>query len=303
MGVLYDFDGVKTFIQDSVDGLVAQGQLVKSSKQIFEEKFKDLTLWETGLIVNNEGGFARAIERLKVTPKGSFRSAMGRHDTNGIISLDGQSELIKIDVRDAESSYSIYDEKATQVNLLTGLMKAHNEVFVDDLDKIGYLGDDILGNKGLLNIDYSSSFAGGKTWEAMTDKELTDALRELYITQTVAVGVKSLYATHIIVPVGVYLKISVNDYKDGVDLTIRRKMERDLGVKFVPTYRAVGVKDFGCDVAVAMSNDQYAQQFRLPQPLKFTPLFRENYKRRVTSYYGVGGVDFINDCGARLEFK
>ena len=311
--MLYNPENEKIFLEsqmrvlDGATGIVTQSNLIHSSKEIFQQKFKDLTLWETGLVRNNEGGWNKSIESLKITPKGSYKSALGRHDIGGIISLTGESKMLPVDVRDAESSYSIYDQKTTALQGLSisqKLRMSHNEVYRDDVDKIGYLGDETLSSKGLINADWGIVVKTGKDWTAMTNKEIADAIRDLYIQQTVGVGIQSLYGNVMIVPQGLYIRLRVDDYKDYGDTTLLQKIERDLKLKIVTTYRAEKVADFGdSDCAVIISTDRYAQQFRLPIPLQFTPNHKEGHKTKFTSYYGVAGLDILNDCGARLEFR
>ena len=134
-----------------------------------------------------------------------------------------------------------------------------------------------------------------------TGQALYDEIAELLIGQWAGVlNVDSYKADRVVMPATVYNICSVKILNSaGSEMTVLRALQSNFPtVTFGLTTKA---EDVGGDsVTVAFSSNRRALQFRLPVPLNISSVDQRGFKYYVESYFGVAGLDVIEDGAAQI---
>jgi len=292
-------------------GIILARSLEHVSPEIFTQEFAGLTFLQQGIEINNEGGYASIIRKLKLRTEGDFRESGSNTNTTGSITLSGEDDSIPVSTMDAESHWTEIDLKQAERdnrNLPSLFFEAHAERYNRKIDDLGYLGqvrtDGSQKTTGLLNYaGFASGGSGGITAASASGQELYDEIAELITAQWAGVlNVDTYKADRVVMPASVYNICSTKILNSaGSDMSVLRALQSNFPtVTFGLTTKAESVGAAGDSVTVAFSSNRRALQFRLPVPLNVSSVDQRGFKYYVESYFGVAGLDVIEADAAQI---
>ena len=299
IGQIYNIDSFnafgaglsKQFADAASTGIVLGQSLVSVDPRIFEKKYPDLTFVNSGIGVDNTGGYARMIESLRVVEQGDFVDASDIASNKGKITIFGENDLISVYEKEAYSTWS--DTEVAQaamgnINLPSKLLGAHNLKYMQAIDKIGYLGQGT--NTGLLNNTYFATGVSGDTWANMTPQQLYDIVADTINTQWNGVFNTTAYmASRIVLPIGMYNKMqsSILNTANGAFSVLKALKENFASIQIMATFQAT-------DRMVAYSIDEQSMLMRIPLPLTVGEIIKQgSFKYLVESKFRVAGLDIL----------
>lgn len=287
-------------------GIILARNLEHVSAEIFTQEFAGLTFLQQGIIVNNEGGYATSVKKLKLQVEGGFRESGTDTSTTGKITLSGEDDSIPVFSKEAESNWSELELKQAElqnINLPSRFFEGHAELYNRDIDQLGFLGhtrtDGTQKTTGLLNYaGWDSSIAAG-TAVLLSGQELYDEIAGLITRQWGNVfNVDSFKADRVVLPNTVYNTTSTKILNSaGSEMSVLAALRANFPeVTFGMTTKANDVG--GTSVSVAFSSNRRALQFRLPVPLMVSSVDQRGFKYYVESMFSVAGLDVIEDGAA-----
>jgi len=292
---LYDYNSLLyaseqvSKVLDGQNGAFVRENLIQLSRKIHQFIPNGITFNQLGIMVDNTGGYANAIKSLRLSYNGDFKKAGTSSNTNGKISVGGDTDLIPVDAYEAESDYSVTELNQARLenrNLQSELFKAHQDKYLRKLDELIY--NKLTTYAGFTKEDST------KEWEDMTDEELSDTLRNLVIKQRNAVSI-GYEADVLVVPKALKLRCESSDYKALGDLTISEKLAKTLGVRLVGTDKLKGAGKGGKDLAIAISSNEESMIIRIPKRLGISPVSRFGNKFYFEGSFRVAGLDILED--------
>lgn len=280
----------KTFVGDA--GIVLPRELEYISTTIYQQEFADLSfLTMSGISVNNEGGVAENITKIKQSINGDFADAGNKTNTDGKISLSAQSDTIPVNMKKANSSWSEIEVQQAQLagrNLTGDLIGAHNTRYNQQIDARGYTGDGA-NHEGLLNWSGFTTTAATGVFSGLTPQQKYDNIKGLLDLQRAAVNLSSIFgADKIALSSTIYLGLSVILNTAAGPMSVRQALEINENVTFVITFRAT-------TTLVAYSSNPLAMVMRIPTPLQISNIWQTGFDSNVDSLFRVGGLDVIED--------
>jgi len=296
---LYNLGSVQAFIdsaktvagfQDSDNGIVLARNLTAVDPKIFEKRFPELAFVNSGIQVDNTGGYARRIQSLRLIDQGEYKDRNDEADDKGKISLKGEDSFLKVFVKGAESSWTDDDikEAAMQnINLPQRYLQAHNKTWSRLVDSIGYLGHN--DQVGLLNAGFTST-AATTTQELATALELYDDIAGLINLQWNQVNNTPEYmANRVDMPVDAFNKISTVILNTAAGpMTVLTALKGNFpGIEFRSTTKA-NDSSLATSITVAYTNNDEAMKMRIPVPLTIGEIIK------------VGSFDFKVDGKGRI---
>ncbi|AUG84872.1 hypothetical protein Athena1_0043 [Vibrio phage Athena1] len=294
----------KTFKDEG--GIILARNLEHVSSEIFTQEFAGLTFLQGGIVVNNEGGYATSVTKLKLKAEGGFRESGTNTNTTGKITLSGESDSIPVFTLEGESDWSEIELKQAElqnVNLPSRYFEAHAELYNRKIDELGYLGqtrtDGTQKTLGLLNYGFVAS-AAGDTAANLSGDNLYQAIADLITDQWAGVfNVETYKADRVVMPDTVYnicAKKILNS--NGSEMSVLRALQTNFPtVTFGLTTKARDVG--GTSRTTAYSSNRRAMQMRIPTPLNVSSVDQRGFKYYVESYFGVAGLDVIEDTAGR----
>jgi len=289
-------------------GIILARNLEHVSAEIFTQEFAGLTFLQQGIPVNNEGGYSTSIRKLKLRTEGGFRESGSGTNTTGKITLSGEDDSIPVFTMEGESDWSEIELKQAElenINLPSRFFEGHAELYNRKIDDLGFLGqvrtDGSQKTTGLLNYAGFTSGASVTTAALSTGQELYDEIAELITAQWAGVlNVDTYKADRVVMPASVYNICSVKILNSaGSEMSVLRALQSNFAtVTFGLTTKAESVG--GDSITVAFSSNRRALQFRLPVPLNVSSVDQRGFKYFVESYFGVAGLDVIEDDAAQI---
>ncbi len=298
------FEDAKKYFQslDSNGGIVLGRNLEHISPTIFEQKVAGVTFLEQGITVNNEGGYADAITKLKVNAQGEFKLAGQNTNSNGKISIGMESDTIPVFSYEGNSDWSEMDIKKAElqnINLIQRFVGAHDIIYKQTIDTIGYLGQ-AGKTEGLLNFSDFSSDSAAKTFATSTGQEMYDELRELIQSQRSSVLLDAVFSCdRLVMHPDTFQQINGTFINTAGGLsTVKEAIERTQNVTIGVTPKAeIG----GVKRVVAYSSSEQAMQMRIPVQLSLSNTDQRGFRYYIESMFAVAGLDLIEgDSGAIL---
>lgn len=289
-------------------GIILARNLQHLSAEIFTQEFPDLTFLQQGITINNEGGYASSIQKLKLQIAGGFRESGSNTNTNGKITLVGEQDNIPVYSKEAESDWSEVELKQAElqgISLPGRMLEAHVEVYNRDIDQIGYLGQVRTNGSqkttGLLNYAGWDTAAAAGPASGMSGLDLYNAIAGLINRQWALVYNTAAYrANRVIMPDNVYntaSRLILNSA--GSEMSVLRALQTnfpEITFGLTNVARSVG----GSSKTIAFSDNRRAMQFRLPVPLNISSIHQKGWKYYVESYFGVAGLDVIENGAAAV---
>lgn len=308
LGQIYNldsFDSAKNYFKslDSNGGTVLARNLEHISSEVFEQRIAGLSfLTASGIVINNEGGYAKAITKLKSNIQGDFKDAGDNTNGKGEISIGMEDDTMPVFMKEAGSSWSeteLNRASLENVNLVSKYLMGHDQKYKEQIDKIGYLG--IEGkSKGLLNNTLFASSGATGVFSGLTAQEMFDEISTLVSDQRTAVLNDEMFsADKVAVHTDTYNILSKTYVNTAGSLTtVREALERTLNITFVITSK--------CDIAgvkriVAYSSQRQAIQMRIPVALKISNQYQiGGFRYGFESMFAVAGCDLIESLSGKI---
>ena len=297
-------DGVEMHFGDAAGaGVVLNQNLEHIDPKIFEKKYPGLTFVNSGITVDNTGGYADTIKSLRLLETGDFKIAGDDTSNKGKIGLTGEDTFIKVYTKEGESSWSATDiEKAKlqNINLPQRYVQAHNKLYNRDIDRIGYLG---LGtHKGLLNNTVFTSSAASGAIGTLTGLQAYDEVRALIENQwNDSQNTEGYMADNVVFPTSVFntlMGLFLNTA--GTELSVLEALKKNYpNIKFGSTNKAENVG--GSTATVAYSSSDDAMKMRIPVPFQVGKIIQvTSFKFHVESMFGIAGLDILEPVSGRI---
>jgi len=311
IGQLYDLDKFKAFkdsataghFKDSATGVVLARNLTAVNPRIFEKKYPDLSFVNSGISVDNTGGYARRIQSLRLVEQGDFVDASDVSSVKGRISLTAEDNFIKVFPKEAHSIWSDDDIKEAElqnINLVEKYITTHNKVYTQKVDEIGYLGHN--GQEGLLNYSGFTTTSASDTIENLAAADMYDAIATLITEQRNGVNNTPEYSCDtVVMPVRVMNKLqgTMLNTANGSSTVLKALNDNFPDVKFVVSFRAEDVD--GVSKTVAFSTNEESAVMRIPVRLTIGEIIKQSsFNYRIDSKFRIAGLDVLEDSSGRI---
>lgn len=302
--LMIDDHAMANYQKDASAGLLLPRQLEYISTTIYEQKFAELSfLSQGGIAVNNEGGVAEVITKLKKGITGDFADAGNSSNTDGKISLTTEDDTISVYMKKAESSWSEIELEQAQLanrNLVGDFIGAHNTRYNQSIDSIGYVGTDKVD--GLLNHSSFTVDAATGVFTGLTAIQMYNDIADLVVAQRGAVLNDPVFSADKVAISPVRYNLLSRTILDtaGGTTTVREALEKNLNIQFVLTFRAATAGTGGVQVAVAYSSDARAMVMRIPTQLRVSNIYQKGFDSYVESLFRIGGLDVIEAASGRI---
>jgi len=295
----------KREFSDSVGGLILAQSLIAIDPTILTKQLPDLTFVNSGIIVDNTGGYVEQIKSKRKLNTGGFKRAGDLSANKGKIGLAGEDNYIKVFEYEGFSNWTDSEIQRASLageNLPSDFISAHSELYQRFIDQAGYLG--IEGNAGLLNYGFTSSSAGGLIG-TLTAQQMYDAFATLITNQWNSVKNTTAYmANRVDMPVSVFNKIAVTmmDTSAGTQSVLKALQGNFAGVSFQGTDRAEGGNfSGGASRTVAYSNTSDSMIMRIPEPLTIGEIIKlGSFNFHVDSKFRIAGLDVLETTSGKI---
>lgn len=315
LGNIYDLESFKRFkdsanaqsgFKDSEAGTILARSLTAINPRVFEKKFPELTFVNSGIQTDNTGGYSRRIQSLRLQEQGGFTTSGDKSKNKGKISLAGEDSFLAVIEREAESDWSnseIKEAELGNVNLPERYIKAHNGIYMREVDEIGLVGNPA-GNimAGLLNYAGFTADSASGAIGTLSAQQMYDEFAELINAQHDQVNNTPEYmAARVTMPTSVMnvLASTILNSAAGSSSVLKALQDNFPGIQFVSTFRAEDVG--GTSVVAAHSVNEESMVFRVPIPLTIGEIIKaSSFTFHVESMYRIAGLDVLEDASARL---
>jgi hypothetical protein len=256
----------------------------------------DVTFMDMGVKEDNTGGWGNFITSLRLDYQGEHVLEGTSAKGEGVISISGDNSTIQVFGYQAESHFTITQQKQAQVekwNILSKLTAGHNRKYFEKLDEMAY--------GGLMKSDYAREDST-KLWDDMDDNEKLTWLYELLQKQR-AGKKRSFWANVLVVDDRVYSDINTLDYSTYKEGTIAQKISNTFGVKIVGTWRLFEAGTGDSRAMVAFNNNPYSVVNRIPVRLMTSPTSRRGFRTSFETIFRVAGFDILDMGGGIIGDK
>lgn len=291
----------KTF--KDANGILLGKQLTHVDPKIFQKLYPDNVFLNSGISIDNSGGFSNQIQKLRISEKGGFRDANDRGSNKGLISLDGEAATIGVIERAATINYSdteIEQAKLGNYNLVERLLGATDKIYRQEIDEILAVGNTL--NKGLLNYAGFTADSGTTITEASTGTSDFDQIAGLIIDQWNGVNNTNGYmANRVIMPVRVLNILSAKKWNTvSSEKSVMQVLKEAFpSVTFMSSWRneLVGATS----VTIAYSTSEDAMTNRIPLPLLIGKTVPDgSFGYRADAKYRIAGLDVHENKAGRI---
>ena len=314
---LYDMAAMKAMkdshkkagFTDSPAGLLLARSLTAIDPNILKMQFPDLVLVnESGITVDNTGGYAAQIQTLRVTNKGGFKRVGNKGDNKGKITLDAEDNMIKVAAFEATSDWTETQLKQASLenrNLVSEYVSAHNETYLEEVDQYGLVGEG--SQKGLLNNAAYDTEAGTEITTSTAAQSDYDQISDLITKQHNSVNnTKAYKADTVMMPTRVLniLSRKILNTAAGSSNVLKALRDNYPDVKFLGTSKADTVARGGllsASATVAYSSNPQSIKLRIPQRLVIGQIVKKSsFRFEVESMYRVAGVDILEGSSGEI---
>jgi len=311
IGQIYDLDSFKKFtdsatatgFKDAESGVILARNLTMVNPKVFEKKYPELSFVNSGITVDNTGGYSRRIQSLRLIEQGNFTDSSDLNSGKGRISLTAEDTFIKVFSKEAHSIWAddeIKEANLQNVNLVQRYIQTHNKVYNQKVDEIGYTGHN--GQKGLLNYAGFVSSSASDTIENLSAQEMYDEFATLITEQFNAVNNTPEYmANKVVMPTRVMNKLQVTMLNTNASTSTVLKALKDNfpSISFETSFRAEDVD--GSSRVVAYSTNEDAMVMRIPIRLTIGEIVKQtSFNYRVDSKFRIAGLDVLEDTSGRI---
>jgi hypothetical protein len=311
IGQLYDLDRFKSFMdsaskpgfQDSDAGVILARSLTAVNPKIFEKKYPELTFINSGISVDNTGGYARRIQSLRVIERGDFADSSDYNSGKGRISLTAEDSFLKVFAMEAHSVWTDDEIKEAQlqnINLVQRYIATHNKAYLQKVDEIGFLGHN--GQEGLLNYSGFVVTTASDTIDNLTPQQMYDEIATLITEQRNAVNNIPEYSCDtVVMPIRVMNKLqaTILNTANGSASVLKALKDNFPDIKFMTSFRAENVG--GASRVVAYSTNEDAMVMRIPIRLTIGEIIKQtSFSFRIDSKFRIAGLDVLENASARI---
>lgn len=310
VGQLYDLDRFKAFadsasaagFKDSATGVILARNLTAVNPKVFEKKYPELSFVNSGITVDNTGGYSRRIQSLRIAEQGDFADSSDLNSGKGRISLTAEDSYIKVFPKEAHSLWTDDDVKEgdlQNINLVQRYIGTHNKLYNQKVDEIGYIGHN--GQEGLLNYSGWTTDSATNTIDNLTPQEMYDEFATLITTQRNGVNNTPEYSCDTVaMPIYVMNKIQATmlNTANGSSTVLKALQDNFSDIKFTTTFRAADVG--GASKTVAYSTNDESMVMRIPVRLTIGEIIKQtSFSFRVDSKFRIAGLDVLEDSSGR----
>lgn len=294
--------GVAKLFTDA-NGILLGKQLTHVDPKIFQKLYPDNIFLNSGISIDNSGGYSNQIQKLRISEKGGFRDANDRGSNKGLISLDGEAATIGVIERIATINYSnteIEQAKLGKYNLVERLLGATDKIYRQEIDEILAVGNTL--NKGLLNYAGFTADSGTAITEISTGTSDFDQIAGLIIDQWNGVNNTNGYmANRVIMPVRVLNILSAKKWNTVSSEKSVMQVLKDAfpSVTFMSSWRneLVGATS----VTIAYSTSEDAMSNRIPLPLLIGETIKDgSFSYKADATYRIAGLDVHENKAGRI---
>jgi hypothetical protein len=280
------------------NGLIMARSLEYIDPKIFEQKYPGLTFEQTGVTIDNAGGYSAAITKRKTAIVGEFKEAGDDTSNKGLINLKGEKATLPVVSYQASSEWTETDVRQASyenINLVNEKLAAHDAIFKRDIDQIFYLGKGSIA-EGISNYSGFVTDSAPGTISTLTPQGLFRVIESFIIKQwTEAANIPEYKANIVVLPKAVYNNLNqaygVNENSETLRTIFAKNYPE---VTFIPSFRA----DVTGNVT-AFSNTQDSLTFRVPLPLTFSQIFIEGFTGKFDSAFRIAGIDVNENIAGR----
>lgn len=311
IGQLYDLDRFKSFadsakktgFKDSASGVILARNLTAVNPKIFEKKYPELSFVNSGITVDNTGGYARRIQSLRIEEQGDFADSSDLNTGKGRISLTAEDNFIKVFPKEAHSIWSddeIKEAELGNINLVQRYIQTHNKIYNQKIDEIGYIGHN--SQEGLLNYSGFTSTSAAGAIGTLTAQQMYDEFATLITDQRNGVNNTPEYSCNkVVMPVGVMntLTVKMLNTAAGNSTVFRALQDNFPDISFVTSFRAALVG--AASAVVAYSTNEESAVMRIPVRLTVGEIIKQtSFNYRVDSKFRIAGLDVLEDTSGRI---
>jgi hypothetical protein len=311
IGQLYDLDKFKSFkdsatsseFKDSESGVILARNLTAVNPKIFEKKYPELSFVNSGITVDNTGGYARRIQSLRLEDSGEFTDASDLSSGKGRIALTAEDTFIKVFPKEAHSIWSddeIKEASMQNINLVQRYVATHNKAYNQKVDEIGYLGHN--GQEGLLNYSGYATTAASGAIESLTAQAMYDEVATLITEQRNGVNNTPEYSCNkVVMPIRVMnrLQVEMLNTAGSTSSVLKALQDNFPDISFVVTFRAENVG--GTSKVVAYSTNEDSAVMRIPVRLTVGEIVKQtSFNYRIDSKFRIAGLDVLEDSSGRV---
>lgn len=294
--------GVAKLFTDA-NGILLGKQLTHVDPKIFQKLYPDNVFLNSGISIDNSGGFSNQIQKLRISEKGGFRDANDRGSNKGIISLDSEAATIGAIERTATINYSdteIEQAKLGNYNLVERLLGAADKIYRQEIDEILAVGNTL--NKGLLNYAGFIVDSGSEITAASLGTSDYNQIASLITDQWNGVNNTNGYmANRIVMPTRVMNILSAKKWNASISekSVLQILKESFTSVTFMSSWRNESVEGVSVTIAYATSED--AMSNRIPLPLLIGKTVPDgSFGYRADSKYRIAGLDVHENKAGRI---
>lgn len=294
--------GVAKLFTDA-SGILLGKQLTHVDPKIFQKLYPDNIFLNSGISIDNSGGYSNQIQKLRISEKGAFANANDRGSNKGLISLDGEAATIGVIERIATIHYSnteIEQAKLGNYNLVERLLGATDKIYRQEIDEILAVGNVL--NKGLLNYAGFTADSGTTITTASTGTDDFDQIASLIIDQWNGVNNTNGYmANRVIMPVRVLNILSAKKWNTVSSEKSVMQVLKDAfpSVTFASSWRNESVG--GTSVTIAYATSEDAMTNRIPLPLLIGETIKDgSFSYKADATYRIAGLDVHENKAGRI---
>lgn len=304
LGNLYDlksFDRAIAAVRalDTAGGTILGRNLEYVTKEVFKQRVAGVTFLDSGIEIDNSGGWADAITKRKIGVNGGFRTDGDNSNTNGKISIKAESDTIPVIMREASSDWTEMQLKQSDLegrNLVQDLIGGHDQLYKQEIDESGYTGGAV--GTGLLNYSGWSSDASAGVFSGLTGLEMYNEVRDIINLQRAAVLNDPMYSCDAMAmhPDTYNLLTGTILNSAAGEMSVMRAIELNLNIKKVVLSFRASIS--GTKRLVVYSTFSEGMVMRIPQALMVSPVDQKGFHYYVESLFRIGGLDVAEDAAA-----
>ena len=298
---LQSFDNAIEHVKamDTAGGTILGRNLEYVTQEVFKQRVAGVTFLDSGIEIDNSGGWADAITKRKIGVNGGFRTEGDASNTNGKISIKAEKDTISVIMREASSDWTEMQLKQSDLegrNLVQDLIGGHDQLYKQEIDEIGYTGG--AAGTGLLNYAGWSSDASAKLFSVSTGLEMYNEIRDIINLQRAGVFNDPMFSCDAMaVHPDTYNLLSGTILNSAAGpMSVLEAVKMNLGIKkVIVTFRA-SISDV--KRLVVYSTFREAMMMRIPQALMVSPVDQKGFHYYVESLFRIGGLDVAENSAA-----
>ena len=290
------------FADAAASGILLRRNLEAIDPRIFKVAYPENVFMNSGIEVNNFGGYSEEVTSLRVRGQGGFKSTSDSSSDKGRIQLTGERSTIKVDERTTEVQWSQTEIEQGQMenrNIISEYATELDRVYKQELDEFAATGVEGQNNGILNHSDVTPTAVGDIT--GGTTLEAYNAVADFITAQHTSVNNTEEYmAFNLVFPIGVmaFLNNRILD-SDASPASIMAALRGNFPkVTFEESWRCNNVG--GNRVMALYSTDPLVMKFRLPVQMKMSELTMKGFQYMYDAIYRTAGIDLLEPVGLNI---